>query len=568
MKKKILSILLASVLMLTALCGLSVGAEGETRTISVYSGTPDADFWVDVIDKATPGEIVIENADQLMGFAEASNMFNFSGYTIKLGADMVINKGDASKWADEAPEYMWTASSTWAHIFDGNFDGQGHIISGLYVMKNNYAGFFGYVNGESGAEHYIKNFSIINSYYETTTTSGNNRSGGVIGSIGCWTTTPSKWTVENVHVDVDMNCASGGTTAGGIVGDIQGVELTVKNCVFEGYIRGAKFIGGAVGSVCKTATDSQENVAKLTVENFKINADISVSDERAGGVVGVVNNGSSVISVKNSIIDVNITLNSNNTWGAKAGLLLGVVDGANTITVTDCFFGGSITDATNKNSAGLIGLMKTQKTVNSVTMNNILISVPSTSVKALIAWIAETVDATNVTFALTNVKYDSTVWNNDTLPDFEKTGAKGTFAGTDDVAVGAATADLKGVAVFDGWTAVTGEYPVPAVIKILPDINMDNYINGVATVPPADDNNDNNNNNNENNNENNNNSNENSNTDTKAPETSAPETKAPTADTSAEEKGGCGSTVGIAGVALITFASAAGIAVSKKRNRE
>ena len=41
MKKRLLSILLASVLVLTALCGLSVGAEGEQRTVSVYSGTPD-----------------------------------------------------------------------------------------------------------------------------------------------------------------------------------------------------------------------------------------------------------------------------------------------------------------------------------------------------------------------------------------------------------------------------------------------------------------------------------------------------------------------------------------------
>ena len=569
MKKRLLSILLASVLVLTALCGLSVGAEGEQRTVSVYSGTPDEDFWLEVVQQE-PGEVVIETADQLMGFAAMSNLFNFKGYTIKLGADMVINTGDSSTWANEAPEYNWTASSVWDYIFDGNFDGQGHIISGLYVSRHNYAGFFGYVQGESGSENYIKNFSIVNSYYETTISSnGNNRSGGVVGMIGCWTTTPNKWTIENVHVDADINSASGATAAGGIIGGVMGNEITIKNCVFDGYIKCRDKIGGVVGFIEKSVANEQENIAKLTVENCNINTDITTTWERVGGVVGSIKNGSTVISVKNSVINADITFNgdASNTWGAKSGLLIGAVDGANTITVTDCFFGGSIADATNKNSAGLIGIIKTEKTINSITMNNILISVPSTSVKALISWIAETKDATNVTFALTNVKYDSTVWNNDTLPDIEKTGALGTLVGTDDVAVGVATADLKGVAVFDGWTAVTGEYPVPAVVKVLPDINMDNYINGVAYAPPASGDN-NNNNNNTNTNTNNGTNDGNSETETEAPETTEPVTEASTTETAAEEKGGCGSMIGAAGVALITVVSAAGITVSKKRTRK
>lgn len=47
---------------------------------------------------------------------------------MKLGADIVVNEGNASDWANERPRLRWTPISNFA----GSFDGQGHTISGIY----------------------------------------------------------------------------------------------------------------------------------------------------------------------------------------------------------------------------------------------------------------------------------------------------------------------------------------------------------------------------------------------------------------------------------------------------
>ena len=95
MKKKLLSLFLASVLIVIALCGLSVSAEENTNAISVYSGAPDYDFWMPLLNNGAQ-EVTIMTAEQLMAFADLTGMYDFAGWSFKLGADMVINTGDAS----------------------------------------------------------------------------------------------------------------------------------------------------------------------------------------------------------------------------------------------------------------------------------------------------------------------------------------------------------------------------------------------------------------------------------------------------------------------------------------
>ncbi|MBR4013811.1 MAG: hypothetical protein IKJ00_05895, partial [Clostridia bacterium] len=97
MKKKILSILLVAMLLLSALGGLSAGATDSESTASVYSGTPDLAFWESAIESEQT-EIIVTTADQLMGFASLTSSMNFEGYTIKLGADITINEGDSATW--------------------------------------------------------------------------------------------------------------------------------------------------------------------------------------------------------------------------------------------------------------------------------------------------------------------------------------------------------------------------------------------------------------------------------------------------------------------------------------
>ena len=77
----------------------------------------------------TDTEFTINAVDELYEFAKLSTYYDFKGQTIKLGADLVINEGNAEDWEENAPSKKWTAINGFA----GTFDGQGHTISGMYA---------------------------------------------------------------------------------------------------------------------------------------------------------------------------------------------------------------------------------------------------------------------------------------------------------------------------------------------------------------------------------------------------------------------------------------------------
>ena len=119
-----------------------------------YAGTPDTSWYDEFADEDT---FVISTAADLYGLAKIVNdttdtvykSEQFNGKTIKLGADITINKGKATteKWdttqdvdgnAVTGTEYTWTpiGDNSTGIYFEGTFDGQDNVIAGLIILND------------------------------------------------------------------------------------------------------------------------------------------------------------------------------------------------------------------------------------------------------------------------------------------------------------------------------------------------------------------------------------------------------------------------------------------------
>ena len=118
----------------------------------------------------------------------------------------------------------WTPIGTKNMPFSGNFDGNGHTISGLNY-SGEYAGLFGYMNNGT-----ISNIKLADSSFANGTASGG------ICAVN------NGGTIENSAVD---NVAVSGETAGGICGQNSG---TITDCFFSGNVSSDRKSGGICGS--------------------------------------------------------------------------------------------------------------------------------------------------------------------------------------------------------------------------------------------------------------------------------------------------------------------------------
>lgn len=119
---------------------------------------------------------------------------------------------------------QWTPIGTADKPFSGNFDGNGHTISGLNY-SGEYAGLFGYMNNGT-----ISNIKLADSSFANGTASGG------ICAVN------NGGTIENSAVD---NVAVSGGTAGGICGQNSG---TITDCFFSGNVSSDRKSGGISGS--------------------------------------------------------------------------------------------------------------------------------------------------------------------------------------------------------------------------------------------------------------------------------------------------------------------------------
>ncbi len=159
------------------------------------------------------------------------------------------------------------------HLFSSYFDGQNHVISGMYVdeSENQFsAGFFGSL-GKS-----VKNLIIKDAYVKTTNVGEASDGVGILaGSVN--PTTGVTINVENCHVS---GVVEGDTFIGGLVGHNN--YATYTNCTADVTVKGAGRSGGFVG-------EDYQGTYSGCVAKGNVNGTWSV-----GGFAGVLFDGSKV----------------------------------------------------------------------------------------------------------------------------------------------------------------------------------------------------------------------------------------------------------------------------------
>lgn len=263
-----------------------------------------------------------------------------------LMADIVINDvSDYANWEIEAPKYGWEP----INCFQGNFNGNGHSITGLYCFVSGEdstvgGGLFDNISGGT-VENLILNKAMVihlttaqyagilaSSVYDgevyNCQVSGvvkSSRCGGVIGS--------TSWSVvDGCSFDGEVRGEQGGY-CGGIIGSASGV--IVSNCNNKGAIASidekSTNVGGIVGSFSAASMGFAlveeaypEEAAKkeawiqsvkkqgVGIKNCTNQGDVYAKEGFAGGIAGNISDGlgqeyRDVAVISNCVNDGNIS---------------------------------------------------------------------------------------------------------------------------------------------------------------------------------------------------------------------------------------------------------------------
>ncbi len=193
-----------------------------------------------------------------------------------LTADIILNEtDDFALWETTPPENRWTpiGSSTQDDsysYFTGTFDGNGHTISGMYVVgKNDYSGLFGVSRNAL-----FKNVTLIDSYVD-----GGSYTGGICGYYAADTKEESGFTACAFSGTVK----SDGNNAGGITGYFraEGDKNTtfISECCVSGLIEAENGYAGGITGAAEADTGS------VIIKNSFNTAAIRAG-KNAGGITG------------------------------------------------------------------------------------------------------------------------------------------------------------------------------------------------------------------------------------------------------------------------------------------
>ena len=177
--------------------------------------------------------------------------------------DAKYNYYNADANNDGTPDNSWTPIGSTSSAFKGNFDGQNHTISNLYINTTKYySGLFGYSSNSTT----FKNIKLSNVNINST----NFGVGALVGQL-------EGGTIYNVHLDT-ANIKSSSSDVGGIAGQMNwgtASKLEVTNA----SITGSKEVGGIVGYASAEST--------LTIEQAVFNGNVYGS--YSGGIIGYPN---------------------------------------------------------------------------------------------------------------------------------------------------------------------------------------------------------------------------------------------------------------------------------------
>ncbi|MGI6721297.1 MAG: PEGA domain-containing protein [Anaerovoracaceae bacterium] len=255
------------------------------------------------------GYYLIGSAEELMWW----NQNHSKDDKVKLTADIALNNGvdNVNKWPLVYGEREDAA-------FNGVFDGQGHVIHGLYIDRENtyelvidwsgavlaypdsidQIGMFGYLKDAN-----IKNFGLEGSIHLYDRPDGSLADWEQVGGIAGYVHGASK--IENCYTNVDITVEASTETAtvggypvsgfgdktdtyiGGIAGSIA-TNATIDNCYSKGTLIGAQTrridIGGIVGGMRSASTKVTNCYSTAKLQAFERAG--SDYDSHLGGIAG------------------------------------------------------------------------------------------------------------------------------------------------------------------------------------------------------------------------------------------------------------------------------------------
>jgi hypothetical protein len=243
----------------------------------------------------------INTPAQLAWLAQVVNIGDttFNNKYYKLTADL-----DLSEYGENFNEGGgWVPIGFPTNTFRGIFDGNNHIITGLYINTTlSRVGLFGGVTGSVknlklenvnirgsstiGAVAGLAGGPIINCYSSGTITGTSNDIGGIVGSSA---------TVANSEESTIINChssarVSGNQNVGGIIGS---AFHNVVNSSFTGVVSGSMSVGGIAGRLWRAVITNCYSTDSVIGGG---------SQQRIGGVVGSFEGGHVINSYATGVV--------------------------------------------------------------------------------------------------------------------------------------------------------------------------------------------------------------------------------------------------------------------------
>lgn len=194
-----------------------------------------------------------------------------------LESDITVNSGVLKAdgtLADGASGFIqWTPIGNYDNRYTGNFNGQGHTISGLYFNNNtgsSYVGLFGYIDKsyDADASCTIQNVGIVDSYFNGYSCVGSVCGCSYYGTISnCYNTGTVIATdyhsggicglsnYSSIEKCYNTGSVEGYTIVGGVAG--QCMYGSITNCYNTGSVKGVGIASAGVGGVCETAVESE-----------------------------------------------------------------------------------------------------------------------------------------------------------------------------------------------------------------------------------------------------------------------------------------------------------------------
>lgn len=357
MKEKIGTLFLLSV-MLLSLCGCS--EEPQSEIITEPSYVEEADRLAEPIPAAASfaggsgteeDPYQIGTAEQLALLAKLVSEKNeeyVSAFYVQTQDIAMNDVSDLDSWNEKAPDRGWTPIGTkYTTDFQGNYDGGGYRISGMYIYYVNDAkymdvGLFGCIY-----KGCVKNVNLVDSYVYSA---GEHRVAGIIG--------------EAQYSQI-LNCTSNATVetqdgifVGGICGKA-GNETRIENCENAGRIEGAgrtnnilPELGGICGSSFCDIVNCRNTGAVISpyhaggicgnvtgsIENCENSGTITAQKD-AGGITA---NGGTVVQH---------CLNSGSVTGGGYGGVGGIV-GVTSGSIESCTNEGKISSSGSSSTVG------------------------------------------------------------------------------------------------------------------------------------------------------------------------------------------------------------------------